>query len=208
MNQAIGAANLRDALRAWWAPRLERIADWVAETETNRRAARAPEVIVAERKGAVEFVRPGGAFRLTGQADRIERYTDGALAILDYKTGTPPTKKAVADGLAPQLPLEAAMAAMGGFGADLTGATDALVYWHLSGGGDPGKVTALYDKAPAEMAAAIDSARDRLCDLIDTFDDLDKAYLSRPYPDKALRFPDYEQLARVAEWSSSGDEDE
>jgi ATP-dependent helicase/nuclease subunit B len=208
MSQAIGAAHLRDALTAWWAPRLERIADWVAETETNRRAARAPVAIVAERKGAVEFVRPGGAFRLTGQADRIERYADGALAILDYKTGSPPTKKAVADGLAPQLPLEAAMAAMGGFGDDLTGATDALVYWHLSGGGDPGKVTALYDKAPAEMAAAIESARDRLCDLIDMFDNPDKAYLSRPYPDKALRFPDYEQLARVAEWSSSGDEDE
>lgn len=208
MNAAIGAANLRVALRAWWAPRLERIADWVAETETARRAIRAPVAVEGERRGAIDLPRPGGMFRLTGQADRIERYAHGALAILDYKTGSPPTKKAVADGLAPQLPLEAAMAEMGGFGADLTGAPDELVYWHLSGGADPGKVTILYENAPAERAEAISAARDRLCDLIDAFDDPAKAYLSRPYPDKALRFPDYEQLARVAEWSSAGDEDE
>lgn len=208
MDQAIVAARLRDALRAWWAPRLERIADWVADTEANRRAIRAPAAIVAERKGAVEFVRPGGVFRLTGQADRIERYADGSLAILDYKTGTPPSKKAVADGLAPQLPLEAAMAAMGGFGEDVTGATDELVYWHLSGGADAGKTTELHAGAAGEMAHAIASARDRLCGLIDAFDQPEKAYLSRPFPDKALRFPDYEQLARVAEWSSAGDDDE
>ena len=208
MEQAIGAARLRDALRAWWAPRLERIADWVADTEATRRAIRAPLAIVAERKGAVDFARPGGVFRLTGQADRIERYADGALAILDYKTGTPPTKKAVAEGLAPQLPLEAAMAAMGGFGADAAGTTDELVYWHLSGGTDAGKATALHPGAAVEMADAIASARDRLCDLIDAFDHPDKAYLSRPFPDKALRFPDYEHLARVAEWSSAGDDDE
>ena len=208
MNQAIAAANLRDALRAWWAPRLERIADWVADTEAQRRSVRAPEAIVAERKGAVDFVRPGGVFRLTGQADRIERYPDGTLAILDYKTGTPPSQRAVEAGLAPQLLLEAAMAADRGFGGDLAGATAELVYWHLSGGADPGKATSLFSKAPAALDEAVLSARDRLCDLIDAFDQPARAYLSRPHPDKALRFPDYEQLARVAEWSSAGDDDE
>lgn len=208
MAQAIRAANLRDALRAWWSPRLERIADWVADTETQRRTLRAPATIVGERKGAVEFVRPGGVFRLTGQADRIERYADGTLAILDYKTGSPPSQKAVADGLAPQLLLEAAMAVTGGFGVDLAGETDELVYWHLSGGADPGKVTSLFKKAPGSLTEAVLSARDRLCELIDLFDQPDRAYLSRPVPDKALRFPDYEQLARVAEWSSAGDDEE
>ena len=48
----------------------------------------------------------------------------------------------------------------------------------------------------------------KLGELVDAFDDPGKAYLSRPHPDQALRFPDYEQLARVAEWSASGEEGE
>ena len=69
-----------------------------------------------EASGALELARPGGLFRLTGRADRIERRRDGGLAILDYKTGTPPSQKEVDAGLAPQLLLEAAMAAAGAFG--------------------------------------------------------------------------------------------
>ena len=123
MAQALGDAGLRQALIAWWSPRLERIADWVAGPETERRFIRAPVAIATEAKGAIELHRPGGRFRLTGRADRIERYDDGTLAILDYKTGSPPTQKAVDDGLAPQLLLEAAMAAEGGFGPELRGQT-------------------------------------------------------------------------------------
>ena len=69
----------------------------------------------------LDLHRPGGRFRLTGRADRIERYDDGTLEILDYKTGSPPTQKAVDDGLAPQLLLEAAIAAEGGFGVGIAG---------------------------------------------------------------------------------------
>lgn len=208
MDQALAAAGLRKALQAWWAPRLERIADWVFKTETERRASRAPSAIKAECAGAMELSRPGGTFRLTGRADRIERYADGSLAILDYKTGQPPSQKAVDAGLAPQLLLEAAMASRSAFGESLAGSASELVYWHLTGGSDPGKATRLFDKAPNAIPIAADDARDKLCDLIDDFDRPDKPYLSRPYPDQAARFADYEQLARVAEWSASGDDDE
>ena len=121
MSQALGDAGLRQALIAWWSPRLERIADWVAGQETERRFIRAPLAIATEANGVLDLHRPGGRFRLTGRADRIERYDDGTLAILDYKTGSPPTQKAVDDGLAPQLLLEAAIAAEGGFGSELRG---------------------------------------------------------------------------------------
>ena len=60
------------ALPAWWAPRLERIADWVAETEAERRAVRAPAAIVAEVRGGGSPARRR-PFRLAGRADRIER---------------------------------------------------------------------------------------------------------------------------------------
>ena len=208
MAQALGEAGLRQALIAWWSPRLERIADWVAATEAERRAIRAPVAIATEASGAVELLRPGGRFRLTGRADRIERYGDGTLAILDYKTGSPPSQKDVEAGLAPQLLLEAAMAADGGFGETLRGTTEALVYWCLSGGLDPGEAMSLYKKNPTDIQNAVLEAKDRLGELIDAFDQPDRAYLSRPHPGLAPRFSDYEQLARVAEWSAAGDGDE
>jgi ATP-dependent helicase/nuclease subunit B len=208
MAQALGEAGLRQALIAWWTPRLERIADWVAATEAERRATRVPVTIATEATGAIELHRPGGRFRLTGRADRIERYQDGTLAILDYKTGSPPSQKDVEAGLAPQLLLEAAMAADGGFGEALRGTTEALIYWRLSGGLDPGEAMPLYKKSPADIPAAVLEAKDRLGDLIDAFDRPDRAYLSRPHPGLAPRFSDYEQLARVAEWSAAGDGDE
>jgi ATP-dependent helicase/nuclease subunit B len=208
MTRALGQAGLRQALQAWWTPRLERIADWVAETEQARRSLRAPVTIAAEAEGSLDLDRPGGRFRLTGRADRIERYTDGTLAIIDYKTGKPPSQKAVEAGLAPQLLLEAAMAQEGAFGAALRGETDELVYWHLSGGIDPGKASLLFPKGRDAIPGAASAACDALCDLIDAFDQPGRAYLSRPNPDQAARFADYEQLARVAEWSAAGGEDE
>ena len=46
-------------------------------------------------------------FTLTARADRIDRLADGSLAIIDYKTGAPPTIDEVLS-LSPQLPLEGA----------------------------------------------------------------------------------------------------
>jgi ATP-dependent helicase/nuclease subunit B len=208
MAQALAEAGLRQALLAWWSPRLDRIADWVARTEAERRGLRTPVTIATEAAGSIELFRAGGKFRLTGRADRIERYDDGTLSILDYKTGSPPSQKEVDAGLAPQLLLEAAMAADRGFGADLAGVTGELIYWHLSGGLDAGKATPLFKKNAAGIPNAVLDAKDRLCDLIDAFDRPDRAYLSRPHPGLAPRFSDYEQLARVAEWSAAGDGDE
>ena len=68
--------------------------------------------------------------------------------------------------------------------------------------------TPLFKKSPADIPNAVQDAKDRLCDLIDAFDIESRAYLSRPHPGLAPRFSDYEQLARVAEWSAAGDHDE
>jgi ATP-dependent helicase/nuclease subunit B len=208
MRQALAEAGLRPALQAWWAPRLDRIADWVTATETTRRAASQPVAIATEVSGIVDLLRPGGPFRLTGRADRIERHPDGSLSILDYKTGTPPAQRDVELGLAPQLLLEAAMAMEGGFGADLTGAATELIYWHLSGGFEAGVARPLFKKTLSDIPHAIETTWDSFCRLIDDFDQPSRAYLSRPNPGVAPRFSDYEQLARVAEWSIAGGADE
>jgi ATP-dependent helicase/nuclease subunit B len=206
MMRALQEADLREALARWWEPRLVRIADWVACVEARRRAAGAPLDIGAELSGTCALARPGGEFRLTGRADRIERGQGGGLAILDYKTGTPPSQREVDTGLAPQLLLEAAMAEAGAFGADWTGTAAELAYWHLTGGFDPGDLRALFKGDADAIAAAVGDARVALCALIDAYDAPDRCYLSQPVPGLAPRFSDYAQLARVAEWAAAGDE--
>ena len=206
MARALAEAGLREALAAWWAPRLDRIAEWVAEVEAARRSELPPVAIAPEVRGTYEMARLGGLFTLVGRADRIERRRDGGLAILDYKTGTPPSQKEVDAGLAPQLLLEAAMAEAGAFGAALTGTPAELTYWHLTGGFHPGELRTLFKGKADEIAAATTSARDALCVLIDSYDVAERSYLSQPYPGWAPRFSEYAQLARVAEWSAAGDE--
>jgi len=155
----------------------------------------------------LELARPGGLFRLSGRADRIERRQGGGLAILDYKTGTPPTQKEVEAGLSPQLPLEAAMAAAGAFGEAVSGMSEELAYWHLSGGFRPGELRSLFDGDPGAIATRVAEARDALCALIDAYDQPERRYLSQPQPGLAPRFSDYAQLARVAEWAAAGDDE-
>jgi ATP-dependent helicase/nuclease subunit B len=206
MNTALSVANLRAALARWWEPRLGRIAAWVAETEVVRRAQAPLVEIATELSGELLLGRPGGAFRLVGRADRIERRADQRLAILDYKTGAPPEQKDVDAGLAPQLLLEAAMAAAGGFGPAMTGTAAELAYWHLTGAYLPGEARPLFKGDPAKIAQAVADASNSLAALIDDFDRPERCYLAQPVPDRAPRFSDYAQLARVAEWSAAGDD--
>ena len=207
MDRALDDAGLRPALTAWWRPRLARIAEWVAEAERQRRLRGPMALVRAEVDGVWAVPGIGRPFTLSGRADRIERRADGTLAILDYKTGAVPTSGQVELGLAPQLPLEAAMAAAGVFGPELEGRAAELTYWHLSGGFEPGKETKLFKHDPDETASEAVAAEGKLITLIAAFDDPARAYLSRPHPGAAPRFSDYTQLARVAEWAALEDDE-
>ena len=208
MRRALAESFARAAVVAWWEPRLDRIAAWVAETEQRRRDAVRLLSIDTEKPGLLDIQRPGRQFRLTARADRIERREDGSLAFLDYKTGVVPSQKLVAEGLAPQLTLEAAMALAGGFGPELRAETAELTYWQLTGGYEPGKATPLFKDKDAERTAAIDKAIRGLRNLIDQYDEPDRCYFAQPHPSWKPRFSDHDQLARVAEWSAAAEEDE
>ena len=81
----------------------------------SRGAATSPR-IDAEIRGEIPIPLDNArTFILSARADRIERRHDGSFAILDYKTGQPPTGKQVRMGLSPQLTLEAAILREGGF---------------------------------------------------------------------------------------------
>jgi ATP-dependent helicase/nuclease subunit B len=198
-------ARLRPALEAWWAPRFDRIADWVAAHETLRRLTAAPRRILSELRG--DWRLHNRDFRLIGRADRIEIGADGALTILDYKTGQPPGRQDIAQGLALQLPLEAAMASAGAFTGISPGSeTAALLYWHLTGGHKPGEEKPIRPRPPETTDDLITAAVDRLEALIDAYDDPQQCYLSQPRPGLAPRYTDYAQLARVAEWAGVEDD--
>ena len=125
------------------------------------------------------------------------------IAVFDYKTGTPPGAGAVRAGRASQLPLEALMARMGGFGE--AGEPGELIYWRLTGGFVAGeKIEISSAKYPA--GPMVDAMEARLLRLIAAYDDPARAYLAQPLPGQAPRFADYGQLARVAEWQSAEDE--
>ncbi len=205
MDVTLRGEGLRPALIAWWAPRLTRIADWVAEQEIMRRSKSPPAQVKSEVAGEITLHRPGGPFTLRGRADRIEKRSDGTLTILDYKTGSVPTRRAVEQGFASQLLLEAAMAEEGGFGPGFTAASTELLYWRLTGGVRPGEETALFQKKDDDLASRVAEAKAALERLIDDFDD-GRPYLSHPNAAWAPRYADYAQLARVAEWSQAGED--
>ena len=195
--------------RALWWPRFQRIARWFAEWEAARRGGIA--AITAEISGEIKIPLDNArTFTLNARADRIERRADGAYAILDYKTGQPPTGKQVRMGLSPQLTLEAAILREGGF-ADIDAGTSVgeLAYVRLSGNNPPGEHKTLELKIkPGDTAqspdAAADYARAQLETLVRRFENPDEPYRSLVLSMWTARYGDYDNLARVKEWSAAG----
>ncbi len=190
--------------RAFWWPRFERIAHWFARWEVQRRAGIVS--IAAEIDGAIDIPLDGGHFTLRGIADRIERYPDGNYVILDYKTGSARTEKQVRAGLAPQLTLEAAMLRRGGFSSIPAGASVAEIAYVTLKGGDPAGHYAAVDFKSGTPDSHADHALARLSGLAKRFDDENVPYRSLVHPMWTAYYGDYDHLARVKEWSSTGGE--
>jgi ATP-dependent helicase/nuclease subunit B len=199
----------RPEAKALWWPRFQRIAAWFANWEAARRNG--IDAIEAEIKGDISI--PLGnerAFMLSARADRIERRRDGSFAILDYKTGQPPTGKQVRMGLSPQLTLEAAILREGGFSGIPAGSSvGELAYVRLSGNNPPGEQRTLELKVnksdkPMEPDVAADDARRKLEALIRSFEDENQAYTSLNLSMWANRYGAYDDLARIKEWSAAG----
>ena len=201
--KAFGEALGRPAVVAFWWPRFQRVAEWFLAREHERRAGTV-ESSHTEVKGSVSLKGKKGGFTLTAKADRIDRLAGGGYAIIDYKTGLPPSNDEVTFGYAPQLPLEAVILAAGGFAGVTAGSTSELAYWRLSGGEPAGEIR-IVDGVPGELAQ---SAREGLIKLIDAFDDPNTPYMATPRPEWATAWNDYEHLARNREWAAGGSGDE
>ncbi len=193
-------AALRPSIMAFWWPRFERIAAWFLNEEAARRHMLRQSYV--EVAGELTLPTGGAPFTLVARADRIDLLADGTLGILDYKTGAPPSNTEVLGGYSPQLPLEAVIAAAGGFKDIPAKSVSALSFWQLHGRDAGGRIASV--KGDLDEITA--TARDGLLGLIRVFDDPNTGYAARPNPDMAPVYSDYLHLARVKEWA--GDEDE
>ncbi|MCH2326456.1 MAG: double-strand break repair protein AddB, partial [Rhodospirillales bacterium] len=187
-------------VEAFWWPRFERLAAWYVDYGRRRRQAgfstQATEVL-----GRLTIKGAAGPFQLTARADRIDFRADIGLAVIDYKTGTAPSKRQVESGFSPQLPLEAAIAAQGGFDGVDTGPVAQLVYLELPGGREPGREKIL----DLDVTEAADGAVAGLTKWVREFDDPKTPYLSSPRVMFLEHYGDYDHLARVKEWRGGGE---
>jgi ATP-dependent helicase/nuclease subunit B len=190
---------------AFWVPRLERFAEWFAETEPQRRSA--THRVHAEVDGSMVLDASAGPFTLRARADRIDQGASGTI-ITDYKTASEPQIKALAtragNGIAPQLALEAAILLDAGFTGIAGGPLTELRYISASGGEPPGVEITI----KADLAQLAKRAHDGLLRLVQDFDDVGTPYRAVRRAQFDYRFDDYAHLARAGEWlSDDGRED-
>ena len=115
----------RPEARALWWPRFQRIAAWFAEWETARRGDVATHRRRDRRRDRDPRSTTSARLRSRRAPTASNVATTARYAILDYKTGQPPTGKQVRMGLSPQLTLEAAILREGGFAGIAAGARSA-----------------------------------------------------------------------------------
>ncbi len=166
------------------------------------REARLPQIVeTLNEVGLKHELEIGGTrFMLKGRADRVEIHPGGAVSIMDFKTGAPPSMKQVEAGLAPQLPLLAALALQGGLEGRSASGVDALLYLRVGAG--------LEEKSAGDKASTPDEkaqkAWDGLLRLLGIYVHGEKGYPSKPVAQFIRPWGDYDRLARRAEWADLG----
>jgi ATP-dependent helicase/nuclease subunit B len=182
-------------MRALWQPRLLEAIDWIAaEMAKNLAAGRRPAA--AEAKGTCEM----DGISLYGEADRIDRFADGSLAIVDYKTGTPPGPKAVAEGYAMQLGLLGLIAERGGF-EGIEGVPACFEYWSLArkAGGLGYVASPIGGRHGIDAAEFTTMAARNFLGAAARWLTGDEPFTARLHPEHAP-YGDYDQLMRLDEW--------
>lgn len=188
-------------IKALWLRRIAQIAPDYLHFEQDWSDGLARRV--PEQSGRLALSIVGRETWLTGRADRIDLYQDGTASVLDFKTGSPPSKKKVLAGLAPQLPLGTAMLAAGGF-QDVPQTPACIArYIRVGGTGKPVDLITFDDRE--ELAQLADDALTQLQNLWATF------FMGAPFsplvrPERVGATGRFHHLARVKEWRAA-DED-
>ena len=188
----LGDKSIHAMLRALWAPRLLEAIDWIAEMERDNQAeGRRP--LKAEVTGKAVLA----GVTVEGRADRIDRLADQSLAIIDYKTGAPPTQKAVNEGFALQLGLLGLISRAGGF-EGVSGYPKSFEYWSLARyRGTFGRLMRPdKDYEPGEF---LERSSKEFSDAAARWLTGDEPFTAKLNPAYAP-YGDYDQLMRLEEW--------
>lgn len=195
-------------LRALWLPRLLESVRWIDE-QVALDAAEGRRIALVECTGETVL----GGVTLHGTADRLDRMADGSLAIVDYKTGKPPSAKQVKEGFALQLGLLGVIAEQGGFNRmEGAGGVSAFEYWSTAKGKDNAfgyRLSPVKPGGDARRVATEDLTAHAAGEFLIaagkwlTGDDVFTAQLNPDLPS----YGDYDQLMRLEEWYGRGDDD-
>jgi len=197
------AALPADVDAVWW-PRFRKMASRFVAWECSRLGVARR---FAEARAAPTEIGATGV-TLRGYADRIDLRPAGMADIIDFKTGSSPSRGQAHTLLAPQLALEAALLTRGAFG-DVGAAVPAeLAYVRLKPNGevehDPIHEFRKELRSGSELAQ---DAWERLEKLVAHYQRPDAGYLSRALPFKEGDVSgSYDHLARVLEWSAGGED--
>jgi ATP-dependent helicase/nuclease subunit B len=186
-------------LMSFWWPRFRRAAGWFVENESKLRSNVVR--VLSESSGSIRLDIANQTFTLTCRADRIDLLADGSARITDYKTGKVPSERQVEIGLAPQLTLQAAILARGGFATVEQRPVSALGYVHLTGGEPAGEDKPL----EVDVMALAEQHLAGLTRLLTSYAQPGQAYIPRAMMEREEDESDYDHLSRFREWTLAGD---
>ncbi|EIZ80460.1 helicase [Novosphingobium sp. Rr 2-17] len=191
--------NAHPLMRVLWWPRLS------AALETFEGmilAAKADGRRVAAVEARGEWRHRG--IRIHGRADRIDVLPDGKLAVVDYKTGQPPSGSRGQEGFALQLGLIALIAQANGFD-EVAAEANAFEYWSMAKDTD-GTMGYVFEpvlegrkKSGIPREDFLPETRRYLDDALDRWILGDEPFTARLNPELGS-YADYDQLMRLDEW--------
>jgi ATP-dependent helicase/nuclease subunit B len=162
--------------------------EFIALDEARRQEA---AHLYSEAYGEITLTIRGNPIKLTAIADRIELTKSGELFIMDYKTGAVPQASEVRSGIAPQLILEAIIAAEGGFKTIPAIVPTKIIYIKIASAQPYFQITEI------EITQEDLEAHKRgLIDLLGYYLKGDAVYLPTPDPRYEPKYNDYKHLAR------------
>lgn len=179
-------------LRMAWLSRFEEIAkDFIAAEEVRQLNSPTSRT---EIQGRFEFSEI--PMTLTGYADRIDILPEGGVHIVDYKSGTVPTKRQQLY-FDKQLLIEAAMIENGAF-SDIPPTSEIRAYYVGIG--------AKYTEVDAPIAEETPAQTwERLRKLLITYRDENKGYTARRAAEYEGDYDDYDGISRFGEWDITDD---
>jgi len=198
--EELRAMNAHPLVRALWRPRLLKALEWV-EAQIAAYTNRQP--VLWEERGKMDW----RGVTINGRIDRLDRMADGSFAVVDYKTGKPPSGAQVQRGYALQLGTLGVMVEEGAFpGAE--GEVTAFEYWSL-GRSDKSETGFGYMDTPIidgtrkrhglSLAEFLPTARRFLDEALDSWILGTEPFTARLNPDADV-YSTYDQLMRLDEW--------